>query len=67
MRKGGEEAIEESVVGTSRVVQWLRLRTPNVGGPGTRSHMPQLRVCMLRLKIPCAATKTWCSQVNNQT
>ena len=33
------------VQGTSLVVQWLRLRTPNVGGPGlirgqeTRSHM----------------------------
>ena len=35
--------------GTSLVVQWLRLCTPNAGGPslipgrGTRSHMPQLR------------------------
>ena len=33
-------------VGTSLVVQWLRLRAPNAGGPGlipdqgTRSHMP---------------------------
>ena len=33
----------------SLVVQWLRLRAPNAGGPGsipgqgTRSHMPQLR------------------------
>ena len=32
--------------GTSLVVQWLRLRAPNAGGPGlipgqgTRSHMP---------------------------
>ena len=67
MRKGGKEAIEERVVGTSRVVQGLRLRTPNVGGPGTRSHILQLRVCTLRLKIPCAATKTRCSQVNKQT
>ncbi|TEA28876.1 hypothetical protein DBR06_SOUSAS4010093, partial [Sousa chinensis] len=45
------------------VVQWLRLCTPYVGGPGsipgqgTRSHMPQLRVCMLQLKILHAATK----------
>ena len=35
---------------TSLVVQWLRLRAPNAGGPGsipgqgTRSHMPQQRV-----------------------
>ena len=35
--------------GTSLVVQWLRLWTPNAGGPGsipdlgTRSHTPQLR------------------------
>ena len=37
---------------TSLVVQLLRLRTPNAGGPasipgqGTRSHMPQLRARM---------------------
>ena len=36
-------------VGTSQVVQWLRLCTLNAGGPGwisgqeTRSYMPQLR------------------------
>ena len=35
--------------GTSLVVQWLRLWTPNAGGAGSipwqgvRSHMPQLR------------------------
>ena len=39
---------------TSLVVQWLGLHTINAGGPGsipgqgTRSHMPQLRVCMLQ-------------------
>ena len=53
--------------GTSLVVQWLRLRAPNAGGPGsipgqgTRSHMPQLKIphaatkkrfCMLQLKDP---------------
>ena len=51
---------------TSLVVQWLRLHTPNAGGLGlipgwgTRSHMPQLRVCMLQqgLKILDATTKT---------
>ena len=37
------------------VVQWLRLRPPRAGGPGstsswrTRSHMPQLRVRVLQL------------------
>ena len=52
----------------SLLVQWLRLRAPNAAGPGsipgqgTRSHMSQLRVCML--KILHAATKTQCSQIN---
>ena len=52
------------------MVQWLRLCFPNEGGSGlflgqgTRSHMLQLRVGMLQLKIPHAATKTWCSQVS---
>ena len=41
----------------SLVVQWLRLGAPNSGdlgsvpGQGTRSHMPQLRVPMLQLKL----------------
>ena len=30
-----------------------------IPGQGTRSHMPQLRVCMPPLKILYAATKTW--------
>ena len=40
-------------VGTSLVVQWIRLCTPNAGGLGlipgqrTRTHMPQLRLLML--------------------
>ena len=50
-------------LGTSLVVQWLRLRAPNAGGPGlipgqgTSSHVPQLRVRMRQLKIPHAATE----------
>ena len=38
------------------MVQWLRLSTPNSGGPGstpswgTGSHLPQLRVCMPQLR-----------------
>ena len=64
-------------LGTSLVVQWLRLRAPNAGGPGlspgqvTKSRMPQLRAHMLQLniphvatKIPRAATKTQRSQIN---
>ena len=45
--------------GTSMAVQWLKLHSPNAGGPGqaVRSHMPQL-------KIPYVAAKTWCSQIN---
>ena len=48
--------LTRTIVGTSLVVQWLRLRAPNARGPGsipgqgTRSHMPQL-------KIPRAATE----------
>ena len=42
--------IKKQRYGTSLVVQWLRLHTPNAGGPssfpgqGTRSHMPQPRL-----------------------
>ena len=45
------------------MAQWLRLHTLNaedlgsIPGQRTRSHMPQLRVCMLQLKIPHAAKK----------
>ena len=55
--------LEENDLGTSLVVQWLRLSAPNAGSPGsipgqgTRSHMPQLRVHMPQLKVPHAATK----------
>ena len=41
------------------MVQCLRLQAPSAGGlglipgQGTRSHMPQLRVCMLQLKTSC--------------
>lgn len=31
---------------------------------GTRSHMPQLRVCMSQLRILHATTKTWHRQIN---
>ena len=43
--------------GTSLVVQWLRLHAPNAEGPGsipgqgTRSHILQLRVGQLQLRV----------------
>ena len=52
-------------LGTSLVVQALRLCTPNAGGSGpipgqvTGSHTPQLRVCTSQLNIWQATTKTW--------
>ena len=62
-------------LGTLLVVQWLRLCTPNTGGPSsipgraTRSHMPQYRVQMptqRRLKTPSATVKIECSQTNKK-
>ena len=53
----------------SLMVQWLRLHTPNAGGPGvipgqgTVSDMLQPRVPMLQQKILHAVTKTQCSQI----
>ena len=53
------------------MVQWLRLQAPNAGGSGlipgqgTGSHMPQVRVYMLQLKISHAATKR--SQIKQDT
>ena len=46
------------LTGPSLVVQWLGLRVPNAGGPGSipgqgaRSHKPQLRV-----HVPSGTTK----------
>ena len=60
----------QEYLGAFLAVQWLRLHAPNAGGwgsipgQGTRSHMLQLRVCILQLKIPSAVTETWCSQIN---
>ena len=48
-----EIGIEKGDVGTSLGVQWLRLCTSKEGGLGmipglgTRSHMLQLRACMM--------------------
>ena len=52
-----ELTIKRRHLGTSLVVQWLRLHTPNAGGlgsipgQGTRSHMLQLSVRILQPKI----------------
>ena len=60
------------MMGTSLVIQRLRLHTPNAGGPGsipsqaTRLHMLQLKVLHTTVKIPHTATKTWCSQVSKE-
>ena len=53
------------IKGTSLVVQWVSLHTPNAGGlgsipgRGTRSRLLQLIVRVRQLKIPRATTKTW--------
>ena len=44
------------IVGTSLVVQWLRLHAPNTGGMGSIPGQGT--------KIPCAATKTWCKLIH---
>ena len=55
--------LKEPSLGTSTVVQWLRLSVPSAGGlgslpgQGTRSHKPQLRVHRPGLNIPHATTK----------
>ena len=38
-----------------------------IPGQGTSSHLLQLKVCTLQLKIPRAATETRHSQMNKQT
>ena len=56
--------MKEYNLGTSLMVQCLRLYTPNTGilasisGLGTGSHIPKLTVHMLPLRIPQATTKT---------
>ena len=59
-----------SVMGTSLVVQGLRLHAPSAGGPGlipgqaARSHMPQLKVLRVATKThhsPNKQTKTLCN------
>ena len=53
--------IKHTGTGTSLVVQWLKLHTPNAGGPipgqGTRSHTPQQRLNILILQLRACAVK----------
>ena len=64
------KALQLKCRGSSMVVQWLRLCTLNTGGlvsmsgQETRSHMPQLRVYMPQLKIPCAGRPCPTKQIN---
>ena len=61
----GEEAkdAEKHCIGTSLVVQWLRLCAPNAGDSGSIPGQ-ETRSQMLQLKIVCATTNTQCSQMN---
>ena len=65
MDGGGVYSFKQGDQGTSLVVQWLRLHSPNargrdlIPGQGTRSHMVQIRSHILQLKILHATTKTW--------
>ena len=60
-------ALEIKFVGTSLVVQWLRLRAPNAGGLGSipgqgiRSRMLQLRprAAKINLKIKFVVEQAW--------
>ena len=62
-KKEVEVSLSEGWEGTSLVIQWLTICTPNAGGPGsipgqgTRYHMLQLRFHMLKLKILHATMK----------
>ena len=59
----------KNMLGSSLVVQWLRLCTPSAGAScsipsqGTRSHIPQLRVRKPELKDPEYMIKTQHSHV----
>jgi len=61
-RKKKEEGLHWWSVAKTPHSQWRRLGS--FPDQGTRSHMPQPRVHMLQLKIPCAASKTQHGQIN---
>ena len=47
---------EKEIIGSSLVVQWLRLHTANAGGPGSIPGQ-RIRSYMLQLESPHGATK----------
>ena len=55
--------IGTSLVEVPSLCQWLRLHAPNAGGKhsvpgrGVRSHLLQLRACMMQQKTPHATSK----------
>ena len=59
----GPLTLKNKGIGTSPVVQWLRLHTPNAWGLSsipdqrTRSHMLQRRSCVLQLSVRPSAAK----------
>ena len=72
---GGRDNVELSsegqnqAGGTSLMVQWLRLHTPNAGGPslipdqGPRSHMQQLKSSHVEIKDPACCKEHWKSSI----
>ena len=48
------------------MVQWLRLRAPNAGGPGSIPGQGTSSSHMLQLKIQGVSIKSWCSQISKQ-
>lgn len=61
------DMVEKHALGTSLVVQGLGLLTPEAGGLGTRSHMPQLKTSRAAKTEDAGATsKTLHGQISNQ-
>ena len=59
-----EMVIKILAMGTSLVVQWLRLLAPKCRGPlipgqGTGSHMPELQILHATVKTQCSQVKTY--------
>ena len=75
IQSSGSQSLKMHTLGTSLVVQQLRLCTPDAEGPGlipgqgTRSHMHAATKSLhatteKKKKILHAAAKTWHSQIN---
>ena len=55
-------SLKISSMGTSQVIQWLRLFVLSAGGLGFDPWSGSL-FHVQQVKIPCATTKTWESQI----